>query len=45
MTTTNDKIQSKLSDKGTVCVFVGYEVNHADDVYRLKNPKSKHIIK
>jgi hypothetical protein len=30
--TTKNKIQGKLSDKGTVCVFVGYAVNHADDV-------------
>ena len=41
---TKDKIQSKLSDKGTVCIFVGYAVNHADDVYRLLNPKTRHII-
>jgi hypothetical protein len=26
-------------------VFVGYAVNHADDVYRLLNPKTKNIIK
>ena len=30
--TTKDKIQSKRSDKGTVCVFVGYAVNHTDNV-------------
>jgi hypothetical protein len=30
--TTKNKIQGKLSDKGSVCVFVGYAVNHADDV-------------
>jgi hypothetical protein len=40
-----DKIQSKRSDKGKVCVFAGYDVNHADDVYRLLNLTSKHIIK
>ena len=28
--TTKDKIQSKFSDKGTVGVFIGYAVNHAD---------------
>jgi hypothetical protein len=43
--TTNYKIQAKLSNKGTVCVFVGYAVNHADDFYRLLNPKTKTIIK
>jgi hypothetical protein len=42
--TTKNKIQAKLSDKGTVCVFVGYAVNRADDVYRLLNPKTKSII-
>jgi hypothetical protein len=39
--TTKNKTQGKLSDKGTICVFVGYAVNHADDVYRLLNPKTK----
>jgi hypothetical protein len=43
--TTKNKIQEKLSDKGTVCVFVGYAVNHADEVYKLLNPKTKSIIK
>jgi hypothetical protein len=43
--TTKNKVQGKLSNKGTVCVFVGYAVNHADDVYRLLNPKTKSIIK
>jgi hypothetical protein len=43
--TTKNKIQGKLSDKGTVCVFVAYAVNHADDVYRLLNSKTKSIIK
>jgi hypothetical protein len=43
--TTKNKIQGKLSNKGTVCVFVGYAVKHADDVYRLLNPKTKSIIK
>jgi hypothetical protein len=43
--TTKNKIQGKLNNKGTVCVFVGYAVNHSDDVYRLLNPKTKSIIK
>jgi hypothetical protein len=42
--TTKNKIQGKLSNNGTICVFVGYAVNHADDVYRLLNPKTKIII-
>jgi hypothetical protein len=45
VTTTKNKLQGKLSNKGTVCVFVGYAVNHADDVYRLMHPKTKSIIK
>jgi hypothetical protein len=27
--TTKDKIQSKLADKGTICIFVGYGIDHA----------------
>jgi hypothetical protein len=43
--TTKNKIQGKLSDKGTVCVFVGCDtVSHADDVYRILNLKTKSII-
>jgi hypothetical protein len=38
-------IQGKLSDRGTVGLFVGYPDNHADDVYRIFNIKSKQIIK
>jgi hypothetical protein len=33
--TTKDKIQDKLNDTGTVCVFVEYAVNNSDAVYRL----------
>jgi hypothetical protein len=43
--TDKNKIQAKLSDKGTVCVFVGHALSHADDVNRLLNPKTKSIIK
>jgi hypothetical protein len=43
--TTKVKIQSKLRDKGTACIFVGYAINHADDVNRLLNPRTKCIIK
>jgi hypothetical protein len=34
-----------LSDRGSVCVFVGYPSNHANDVYRLLNLKTNHVIK
>jgi hypothetical protein len=30
--TTKDKIQSKLADKGTTCMFVGYGVDRASDI-------------
>jgi len=43
--TTKDKIQSKLTDKGTTCMFVGYANDHASDVYRFLNLKSGRIIK
>jgi hypothetical protein len=42
---TKSKIQGKLSDRGSVCVFVGYPSNHANDVYRLLNLKTNHVIK
>jgi hypothetical protein len=45
VTTPKEKLQSKISDKGTVCIFVGYAMSHADDVYRLLNPKTKRIMK
>jgi Reverse transcriptase (RNA-dependent DNA polymerase) len=34
-----------LSDRGRVCVFVGYPSNHARDLYRLLNLKTNHVIK
>jgi hypothetical protein len=42
---TKSKIQGKLSDRGSVCVFVGYPSNHASDVFRLLNLKTNHVIK
>jgi hypothetical protein len=42
---TKSKIQGKLTDRGSVCVFVGYRNNHASDVYRLLNLKTNHVIK
>jgi hypothetical protein len=43
---TKKKIQGKLKDSGTatVCIFVGFHPNHAYDVYRMLNVKTKHII-
>jgi hypothetical protein len=33
--TTKGNIQSKLKNRGTPCMFVGYSVNHANDVYSM----------
>jgi hypothetical protein len=42
----NEKaIQGKLRNRGTVGLFYGYPDNHADDVYRIFNIKTKQIIK
>ena len=42
--TTKKKIQGKLKDRGTVCMFAGYPPNHACDVYRMLSLKTKHIF-
>ena len=42
--TTKDDIQGKLKNRGTYCMFVGYSVNHANDVYRMLNLETKGII-
>jgi hypothetical protein len=43
--TSKGKIQSKLADKGTTCMLVGYGVDHASDICRFLNPKTERIIK
>ena len=43
--TTKSKIQGKLNDRGTVCVFIGFLQSHANDIYRVLNPKTNHIVK
>jgi hypothetical protein len=42
--TTKDNIQSKLKNRGTPCIFVGYSVHHENDVYRMLNLDTKRII-
>ena len=37
------KMSGKLDDKGNVCMMVGYAENHAGDVYRMLNLKTKKI--
>ena len=42
--TTKDKIQGKLKNRGTPCMFVGYTENHSRDVYRMLNLETHGII-
>jgi hypothetical protein len=42
--TTKSDIQGKLSNRGTPCMFMGYSINHAHDVYRMLNLETKKII-
>jgi hypothetical protein len=42
--TTKSDIQRKLTNKGTPCMFMGYSVNHAHDVYRMLNIEMKYVI-
>jgi hypothetical protein len=35
--TTKEKIQAKLSNQGTTCMFVGYTEHHSREVYRNLN--------
>jgi hypothetical protein len=42
--TTKDKIQAKLTNQGTTCIFVGYAENHSKDVYQMLNLKKNAII-
>ena len=37
-------IRSKLEDRGTTCMFVGYAANHAGNVYRMLNLKSGKVL-
>jgi hypothetical protein len=42
--TTKANIQSKVKNRGTTYMFVGYSVNQANDVYRMLNLDTKRII-
>jgi hypothetical protein len=42
--TTKDKIQAKLTNCGTPCIFVGYAEIHSKDVFRMLNLKTNAII-
>jgi hypothetical protein len=42
--TTKEKIQAKLSNRGTTCMFVGYMEHHSRDAYRMLNLTTNSII-
>jgi hypothetical protein len=42
--TTKDKIQAKLSNRGTICMFVAYTEHQSRDVYRMLNLTTNSII-
>jgi hypothetical protein len=42
--TTKSEIQGKLKNRGTTCMFMGYSVDHSNDVYRMLNLETKSII-
>jgi hypothetical protein len=42
--TTKDNVQGKLKNRGTACIFMGYSVDHANDVYQMFNFNTKRII-
>jgi len=37
------EIQSKLADRGSICIFVGYATSHASKTYRMFNMNSKQV--
>ena len=37
-------IRSKLEDRGITCMFLGYAANHAGNVYRMLNMKTKQVL-
>jgi hypothetical protein len=41
---TKDKIQAKLTNRGTTCMLVGYTENHSRDVHRMLNLTTNSII-
>jgi hypothetical protein len=42
--TTKERIQTKLSNRGTTCMFDGYTEHHSRDVYRMLNLTTNSII-
>ena len=44
MVKTKSDTASKLEDKGTLCMFVGYAENHAGDVYEMLNWDTQRVL-
>jgi hypothetical protein len=42
--TTKNDIQGKLTNRATPCMFMGYYIDHAHDVYRMLNIETKTTI-
>jgi hypothetical protein len=42
--TTKERMQAKLSNRGTTCMFFGYTEHHSRDVYRMLNLATNSII-
>jgi hypothetical protein len=42
--TTKERMQAKLSNQGTTCMFVGCTEHHSRDVYRMLNLATNSII-
>ena len=42
--TIKDDIQGKLKNRGKACVFIGYSVDHVNNVYQMLNLNTKRII-
>jgi hypothetical protein len=42
--TTKADIQGKLATRGTMCMFMGYSVDHSNDVFCMLNPKTRRFI-
>jgi hypothetical protein len=42
--TIKNNIQGKFKNRGTICMFMGYSVDHSNDVYRMLNLEPRNII-
>ena len=40
----NKRNRSKLDDRGRTCIFIGYADDHAGDVYRFFNMKTRKVL-